>query len=103
MEIVRRAYAALAEEGVEAMLAFTDPQFEMTAPSSLACEPDIYRGHVGLGAGSIPSTMPWRASTWKAKSSRPPPRTGARSCRAFGVGARREGPRGSKTGEVDPP
>lgn len=25
VEIVRRAYAALAEEGVEAMLAFTDP------------------------------------------------------------------------------
>lgn len=43
VEIVRRAYAALAEEGVEAMLAFTDPQFEMTAPSSLASEPDIYR------------------------------------------------------------
>jgi ketosteroid isomerase-like protein len=48
VEIVRRAYAALAEEGVEAMLAFTDPQFEMTTPPSLASEPDIYRGHDGV-------------------------------------------------------
>ena len=48
VEIVRRAYAALAEEGVEAMLAFTDPQFEMTTPSSLASEPDTYRGHDGV-------------------------------------------------------
>ena len=48
VEIVRRAYAALAEEGVEAMLAFTGPQFEMTTPSSLATEPDTYRGHDGV-------------------------------------------------------
>jgi ketosteroid isomerase-like protein len=48
VEIVRSAYAALAEQGVEAMLAFTDPQFEATTPSSLASEPDTYRGHEGV-------------------------------------------------------
>jgi ketosteroid isomerase-like protein len=48
VEIVRRGYAALAEEGVEAVLAFTDPQFEATTPSSLASEPDTYRGHEGV-------------------------------------------------------
>ena len=47
VEIVRRAYA-LAEEGVEAMLAFTDPKFEMTTPSSPATERDTYRGHDGV-------------------------------------------------------
>ena len=48
VEIVRSALAALAEQGVEAMLAFTDPQFEATTPSSLASEPDTYRGHEGV-------------------------------------------------------
>jgi hypothetical protein len=41
VEIARRAYAALAE-GVEAMLAFADPEFEVTTPPSLASEPDTY-------------------------------------------------------------
>ena len=48
IEIVRSAYAALAEQGVEGMLAFTDPQFEATTPPSLASEPDTYRGHEGV-------------------------------------------------------
>lgn len=48
VEIVRRAHAVLAEEGIEAMLAFTDPEFEMTTPPSLASEPDTYRGHDGV-------------------------------------------------------
>lgn len=48
VEIVRRGYAALAEQGVEAVLAFTDPQFEATTPPSLASEPDTYRGHEGV-------------------------------------------------------
>jgi ketosteroid isomerase-like protein len=47
VEIVRRAYAALTD-GVEAMLAFTDPGFEMTTPASLSSEPDTYRGHDGV-------------------------------------------------------
>jgi ketosteroid isomerase-like protein len=48
VEIMRSAYAALAEQGVEAVLAFTDPQFEATTPPSLASEPDTYRGHEGV-------------------------------------------------------
>ena len=48
MEIVRRAYAVLAEHGVEALLSFIDPEFEVTTPSSLASEPDTYRGHDGI-------------------------------------------------------
>ena len=48
VEIVRRAYAALAEQGVEAVLAFIDPLFEATTPASLASEPDTYRGHEGV-------------------------------------------------------
>jgi ketosteroid isomerase-like protein len=48
VEIVRSAYAALAEQGVEAALAFIDPQFEATTPPSLASEPDTYRGHEGV-------------------------------------------------------
>jgi uncharacterized protein len=48
VEIVRSAYAALAEQGVEAVLAFADPEFEATTPPSLASEPDTYRGHDGV-------------------------------------------------------
>jgi hypothetical protein len=48
VEIMRSAYAALAEQGVDAVLAFTDPQFEATTPPSLASEPDTYRGHEGV-------------------------------------------------------
>jgi ketosteroid isomerase-like protein len=48
VEIVRRAYAVLAERGVEAILAFVDPQFETTTPGSLASEPGTYRGHEGV-------------------------------------------------------
>ena len=48
VEIMRRAYAALAAHGVEGALAFADPQFEATTPPSLASEPDTYRGHEGV-------------------------------------------------------
>jgi len=48
VETVRSAYAALAEQGPEALLAFIDPQFETTTPPSLAAEPDTFRGHDGL-------------------------------------------------------
>jgi ketosteroid isomerase-like protein len=48
VEIVRTAYAALAEQGVEAVLAYADPEFEGTTPPSLASEPDTYRGHDGV-------------------------------------------------------
>jgi len=48
LEIVRRSYEALAEEGLEALLAFVDAEFEVTTPPSLASEPDTYRGHEGV-------------------------------------------------------
>jgi ketosteroid isomerase-like protein len=48
IEGIRRAYAALVEQGVEAVLAFADPQFEATTPPSLASEPGTYRGHEGV-------------------------------------------------------
>ena len=47
-EIVRRAYAVLAEDGVEAVLAFADPDCVSTTPPSLASEPDTYHGHDGV-------------------------------------------------------
>src|SRR3954468_16504456 len=48
VELIRTAYAVFAEQGVEAVLAFTDPEFETTTPPSLASEPDTYRGHEGV-------------------------------------------------------
>ena len=48
VEIMRSACAAMAEQGLEAALALTDPQFEATTPPSLASEPDTYRGHEGV-------------------------------------------------------
>lgn len=48
VEVVRRAHKAFADEGVEAVLPFIDPEYEATTPSSLASEPDTYRGHDGV-------------------------------------------------------
>jgi hypothetical protein len=48
VEIARRAYAALVEEGVEGVIAFADPEFEVTTPPSLASEPGTFRGHDGI-------------------------------------------------------
>jgi ketosteroid isomerase-like protein len=48
VELTRRAFEALAEGGIEAMLPFVDEGFEMTTPSELAAEPDTYRGHEGV-------------------------------------------------------
>ena len=48
VEIMRTAYAVLAEQGVEAALAFADPEYGSTTPASLASEPDTYRGHHGV-------------------------------------------------------
>jgi ketosteroid isomerase-like protein len=48
VEIVRSLYTVLAEQGVEAVLPYVDPEYESTTPSSLASEPDTYRGHDGV-------------------------------------------------------
>jgi ketosteroid isomerase-like protein len=48
VEIMRAGMAAFEEGGVEALLAFVHPEFEMTTPANLAAEPDTYRGHDGM-------------------------------------------------------
>jgi ketosteroid isomerase-like protein len=48
VELVRAGLAAFSEGGVEALLAFVHPEFEMTTPPNLAAEPDTYRGHEGI-------------------------------------------------------
>ena len=46
--IVRDAFDALSEGGVEAMLPFVHEDFEMVTPPDLASEPDTYRGPAGV-------------------------------------------------------
>ena len=48
VESVRRGLEAFARDGVEGILEYIHPDFEMTTPSSLAVEPQTYRGHDGL-------------------------------------------------------
>jgi ketosteroid isomerase-like protein len=48
VELVRGGFEALSEGGVEALLAFIHPEFEVTTSADLASEPDTYRGHAGL-------------------------------------------------------
>ena len=48
VELVRRGFEALSEGGVEALLPFIHPEFEVTTPANLASEPDTYRGHEGI-------------------------------------------------------
>jgi ketosteroid isomerase-like protein len=48
VEFVRRGFEALSEGGVEALLPFIHPEFEVTTPPQFAAEPDTYRGHEGV-------------------------------------------------------
>jgi ketosteroid isomerase-like protein len=48
VELVRGGFEALSEGGVEALLPFIHPEFEVTTSADLASEPDTYRGHAGL-------------------------------------------------------
>jgi ketosteroid isomerase-like protein len=48
VEFVRRGFEALSEGGVEALLPFIHPEFEVTTPPQFAAEPDTYRGHDGV-------------------------------------------------------
>jgi ketosteroid isomerase-like protein len=47
-ELVRAGFEALSEGGVEALLPFIHPEFEVTTSANLASEPDTYRGHEGI-------------------------------------------------------
>jgi ketosteroid isomerase-like protein len=48
VELLQAMLDALNERGVEAMLPYIDPEFEVTVPPSLSVEPDTYRGHEGM-------------------------------------------------------
>lgn len=48
VELMRRGFEAFQEEGVEGLVRFIHPDFEMTTPAGLAAEPDTYRGHDGM-------------------------------------------------------
>jgi ketosteroid isomerase-like protein len=48
VEIVRAGFEAFNRGGVDALLPFVHPDFEVTTPPELASEPDTYRGHEGV-------------------------------------------------------
>ncbi|HEY7150573.1 MAG TPA: nuclear transport factor 2 family protein [Solirubrobacterales bacterium] len=48
VDLIRQGFEALNERGVEALLPFIHPEFEVTTPPGLAAEPDTYRGPEGI-------------------------------------------------------
>ena len=48
VDLVRRGFETLNQGGVEALLPFIHPDFEVTTPAGLAAEPDTYRGPEGI-------------------------------------------------------
>jgi ketosteroid isomerase-like protein len=48
VELLQAMLDAYNERGVEAMLPYIGPDFEVTVPPSLSVEPDTYRGHDGM-------------------------------------------------------
>ncbi len=48
LDLVRRGFETLNHGGVEALLPFIHPEFEVTTPAGLAAEPDTYRGPEGI-------------------------------------------------------
>lgn len=48
VETIRRGFEAYNRDGVEALLAFLDPEFEAVTAPELTVEPDTYRGHEGI-------------------------------------------------------
>lgn len=48
IELIKRGFEALKENGVEGLLLFIAEDFEVTTPAALASEPDTYRGHEGI-------------------------------------------------------
>jgi ketosteroid isomerase-like protein len=47
-DLVRQGFEAMRSGGVEGLLPFIHPEFEVTTPASLAAEPDTYRGPEGI-------------------------------------------------------
>ena len=48
VELMRAGLEAYERGGVEALLDYIHPDFEVTTPASLTLEPDTYRGHDGV-------------------------------------------------------
>lgn len=48
IEVITRTFRLLDSNSYEQALAFIDARFEMTTPSELASEPDVYRGPEGV-------------------------------------------------------
>jgi ketosteroid isomerase-like protein len=48
IEVMRRGFVALSEQGIEGLIPMIDPEWETTTPPGLAAEPDTYRGHEGV-------------------------------------------------------
>lgn len=48
VDLVRGGFDTLNQGGVEALLPFIHPDFEVTTPAGLAAEPDTYRGPEGI-------------------------------------------------------
>jgi ketosteroid isomerase-like protein len=48
LDLVRGGFQTLNQGGVEALLPFIHPEFEVTTPAGLAAEPDTYRGPDGV-------------------------------------------------------
>jgi ketosteroid isomerase-like protein len=48
VELVRAGFAALRDGGVDALLPFVHPEFEVSTPPEFAAEPDTYRGVEGI-------------------------------------------------------
>ncbi len=46
--LIRKASDALENEGVDALMPFVHPEFQMTTPPDLASEPDTYKGEEGI-------------------------------------------------------
>ena len=46
--IIERGIEAFNEDGVDGILPYIHPDFEVTTPPELASEPDTYRGHEGI-------------------------------------------------------
>jgi ketosteroid isomerase-like protein len=48
LEIVKRGFEAFNRDGVDGILPFVHPDFEVTTPPELASEPDTYKGYDGV-------------------------------------------------------
>jgi hypothetical protein len=51
IEVITQTFRLLDSDSYEQALEFIDARFEMTTPSELASEPDVYRGPGGCAGG----------------------------------------------------